>query len=455
MKMGIDNTDHPLATSSDSDRNLPKPAGTPDLDGMTILRFVRGYASGAGLEYDVAMINRALCERHSLHVLQIHLARPGDALEIVEERLGRGKVTRIPLLCDIVPVGEPKRQRHHAMRLLTWCRNAIRDHVLFSRLVEPWVLDVARVRRPQPRKGDVIGVGAKMCELLNMYRVDLIMIHAAGGSDVWEVINEARRAKIPAAIQLHFANERFKNFSVRVQAVRVAGVSGVSDIAVPSYLAGRFVSLFTGLDTAFYCRDRAGDFGRRFNHPVLFLPARIVPTKGHDDLIKIVLILRQLGTAADVVFAGRADQPEYENSLRRRIAAMGLKDCFHFAGMLNQEQLRNMYGVCTVVTFPTYHQEGLPRVLLEALSMNVPVVVYDSGGSQAGMIAGRTGFLIRKGDIEGFAVAVNRLLREPALAATMGSAGRRFVEERFSLEALARRHEEFYHHVILSQRAVG
>ncbi len=412
-------------------------------DGTTLLRFVRGYATGAGLEYDVAMINRALCERHEIHIIQIHMARPGESLEPQEFQIGRGRVTTIPLLREILPVTHAKESNNKLKSYFRFCKHWVRDNILFNPLTESWTIQSAYRKQPTQKPGDVPGLGIKIREILNAKKVTMLLIHAGGGSDTWEAIHEARRLGLPTAMQLHFANERFRDYSVRVQVAQVDGIGGVSDVDVPTYLISRFTNLLTAIDLDFFSRRKAPFISRRFTRPTLILPARIVPTKGHDDLVDAVNILSTWGLAVDVIFAGRADQPEYENSLRQRISAANLEDSFHFLGLLNPEQLRDLYTTCHVLAFPTYHQEGLPRILLEAQAMELPVVVYNSGGSRAGMVPGKTGFLIEPGDVNGFADAIRRLVMDPDLANSYAKAGRIFVESNFGLDALADRHERF------------
>jgi glycosyltransferase involved in cell wall biosynthesis len=198
------------------------------------------------------------------------------------------------------------------------------------------------------------------------------------------------------------------------------------------------------VDVEFFSRPRARPWDRKFNRPLIVLPARIVPTKGHDDLVDAVRRLAGQGIAVDVAFAGRADQPEYEAAIRRRISEFRMDDSFHFLGLLEPARLRDLYAVSSVLAFPTYHGEGLPRILLEAQAMQLPVVVYDTGGSRAALVPGETGALIKTGDREGFANAIASLISSPAQARTWGEAGRRFILGNFTAPALAVRHERFY-----------
>lgn len=85
--------------------------------------------------------------------------------------------------------------------------------------------------------------------------------------------------------------------------------------------------------------------------------------------------------------------------------------------------------------------------------MKVPPVVYNVGGTSAAVLDGLTGFLVKKRDIAGFVEAVAKLLTSESLRRQMGEAGRRFLEEHFSLPSLAKRHEEYYLRVINAANA--
>jgi len=162
------------------------------------------------------------------------------------------------------------------------------------------------------------------------------------------------------------------------------------------------------------------------------------------DLVEAAAAVQGAGLQFAIGFAGRVESGSFVDELRSRIAALGLTPHVHFLGELSIEKLRDWYGASAVVAFPTYHHEGLGRVSLEAQAMHVPVVAYGTGGVAEGIDSGRTGYVVRKGDIVSLNSRLQELLADPEKRKKMGEAGRRWVEERFSLEALARRHEDFY-----------
>ena len=188
--------------------------------------------------------------------------------------------------------------------------------------------------------------------------------------------------------------------------------------------------------------------------PLAHSPAvPVLPVKGQADLIAVAGALRRRGLDFDIAFAGRVDTPAFMDDLRLRIHTEGLQGRVEFLGPVGPEQLRDWYAAASVVAFPTYHDEGLPRIALEAQAMMAPLVVYDAGGTSDGLQNERTGFLVRRGDRSRFEECLALLLQSPSLRHRMGNAGRRLVEERFTLAALADRHARFYLDVLAASLA--
>jgi glycosyltransferase involved in cell wall biosynthesis len=80
-------------------------------------------------------------------------------------------------------------------------------------------------------------------------------------------------------------------------------------------------------------------------------------------------------------------------------------------------------------------KEGLPRVVLEAMLADKPVVGSDVTGTRELIVNEETGLLYAYGDVPALTAALRRLLSDPVLRQTMGEAGRRRVEVGFSIDA--------------------
>ena len=87
----------------------------------------------------------------------------------------------------------------------------------------------------------------------------------------------------------------------------------------------------------------------------------------------------------------------------------------------------------TIVCLPSY-REGLPKALLEAAAMARPIVATDVPGCREIVIHGENGLLVPARDSLALADALLRLIESPELCRKFGAAGRKMVEDAFSIE---------------------
>lgn len=429
------------------------PAGSSQpgpLDGRTIVRFAHAFETGGGVERYLDDLDRSLLARNAATIIRLYIGDNSKGMETHTEPIGRGSLVKIPLQ---LPAGEilqvPSESESSG---IPWKR-AVRDWVLYNPMI--WELftkrRLASYRIPR-RPGQAIGAGHAVAELMVQHRVDLIILHFSGGADADEIVWEARRAGVPFAVLNHFSNDGFLNLSIRKHTMLASGVAGVSGIGLPKYVRRAFCNLSDGIDTDFFLPSKACPPQGAPAVPLILLPARVVRSKGHLDLLKVAATLRQARIEFAIGFAGRADSLSFTDELRCAIDQYELANHVQFLGELSVERLRDWYGASAVVSFPTYHHEGLPRVSLEAQAMQVPIVAYATGGVAEGIRSGETGYLLKTGDIEGLGLRLRELLADAGKRKKMGEAARRWVVDRFSLRALVKRHEQFCLRIIASRR---
>ena len=87
----------------------------------------------------------------------------------------------------------------------------------------------------------------------------------------------------------------------------------------------------------------------------------------------------------------------------------------------------HVFEVIDVLVLASLHKEGLPNVLLEALSMGVPVVSSRLAGTPEVVLDGETGLLVEPGDIDELAAAIERLGTDRTSCQRMGAAGRELM----------------------------
>ena len=92
--------------------------------------------------------------------------------------------------------------------------------------------------------------------------------------------------------------------------------------------------------------------------------------------------------------------------------------------------------------------EGISNTILEAMACGLPVVATDVGGNAELVDAGRTGCLVRAGDVDQLAAALISVAGDPEAARKWGQAGRERVERHFSLQSMVASYQRVYDEVL-------
>lgn len=175
--------------------------------------------------------------------------------------------------------------------------------------------------------------------------------------------------------------------------------------------------------------------------------ANLRPEKGLDDLLRAAaLVSREISEVRFVIWGDGGHRRPLE-ALARELGVDGLVTFpGHTAAV--QDALREI----GIFVFPPRLNEGFSNALLEALAVGLPVVATRVGGNAELVEDERTGLLVPPGDPSALAVAVLRLLREPALAAALAERGRQRVRAQFGIEQMLARIDALYDRS-LSRRA--
>ncbi|MGW4650310.1 glycosyltransferase family 4 protein [Kitasatospora sp. NPDC004289] len=216
--------------------------------------------------------------------------------------------------------------------------------------------------------------------------------------------------------------------------------------AVGPAAAARMVQLPPGVDEGTFRPDSGGDAVRAAlgltDRPVVVCVSRLVPRKGQDTLIAALpQILRDV---PDAVLLIVGDGP-YRGELEKLAERTGVAASVRFTGAVPWSELPAHYGAGDVFAMPCRTRrggldvEGLGIVYLEASATGLPVVAGDSGGAPDAVLEGETGYVVPGGSPAAAAERIVRLLKDPQLRATMGEAGRRWVERSWRWDLLAGR----------------
>jgi glycosyltransferase involved in cell wall biosynthesis len=170
------------------------------------------------------------------------------------------------------------------------------------------------------------------------------------------------------------------------------------------------------IDTKRFCRDKI----------VIGIIARLIQRKGHIILFKSVQKLREKYNLEIHVIG---DGPNRE-SLERAVREMGLHNAVIFWG--DRRDIPERMRELDIFVLPSFY-EGFPVTILEALSSGVPVIASAVDGIPEIIEDGANGLMVRPGDSDALATAIESVIVDESLRNTVKENGRRVVEEKFTV----------------------
>lgn len=217
---------------------------------------------------------------------------------------------------------------------------------------------------------------------------------------------------------------------------RVICVSqGVADSLVRQGMEkGKCVTVFNGIDGKQPLPDPApvrAALGVGAEEILIGTVGSLVARKGVNDLLSAAAALRErIGETRAFKIVVVGDGPERQQ-LESQARDLGLGKRVVFAGF---QKVPLPFIAAMDIFVLASAREGLPRVILEAMFLQKPVVASDVVGSRELVRHGASGLLFPYRDASALADGLLTLIRDPALRAQMGQRGREIVLSEYSIE---------------------
>lgn len=271
-------------------------------------------------------------------------------------------------------------------------------------------------------------------------------------------------AELPLVITKHnlkvFARLPGAAFVARWTAQRASAVIAVSESVKAlsdrtgcSAAAGRAVTIHNAVDLAPYdgrFHERSREIRRQWGvgeqEVVIGTVGRLLPVKAIHVLLRAFgARLKEAARSARVVVVGRGP---LRGDLERLARSLGIGDKVVFAGF--REDIPAVMGAFDIFAL-TSDSEGFPISLLEAMAAGRPVVATRVGGVPELVIDGTTGKLAPPGDPGAVAEAL-AFFEDASNRQAFGAAGRRRVEDGYSLDRMLEETLMVYRDCLLVKR---
>ncbi|MBD0335973.1 MAG: glycosyltransferase family 4 protein [Cyanobacteria bacterium Co-bin13] len=165
----------------------------------------------------------------------------------------------------------------------------------------------------------------------------------------------------------------------------------------------------------------------------VFSCGRLNPCKGYEYLIRSISILRSEGLDVRLDIAGEDEQggTGYRQELEKLICALDLQGSVTLLGAVSEEGVKQCLKKTHVFVLASL-EEPLGVATMEAMAMNVPVVVTNAGGVPELVDDGENGILVPPRSSDAIAQALLRISKNQKLAVKLGQAAREKVAQSFS-----------------------
>ncbi len=164
---------------------------------------------------------------------------------------------------------------------------------------------------------------------------------------------------------------------------------------------------------------------------------RLTAVKGQDVLIRAVYELKQAGEDVFLVILGEGERRGDLEQMAYRLEVSGN---IRFLGW--RPGVAAVMASFDIFCLPSLN-EGMGKVVVEAMAMGLPVVASDVGGIRDLVRNGENGLLVLPGDAKALAGALAILCRDPEKRRLMGATGRQ-AAPLYSVEAMTKKIELLY-----------
>ena len=278
--------------------------------------------------------------------------------------------------------------------------------------------------------------------LVRRHQPDLLLVEF--GFHALRVMEAAAECQIPLVV--HFRGSDLSAWTkFGAQKMRYRRLMRIASGAIVKSQPMRQTLLDLGMESERILISASGANEKLFHSsapgsapPVFLAVGRFVAKKGSLFTIRAFAQLVAQYPRADVALWMVGEGP-LQQQAKALVRELGLEAVVRFWGAQSQQKvaelMREARGfVQHSVVAPDGDSEGNPVAVMEAQLSGLPVVATRHAGIPEVVRHGESGWLVAEADVVGMAEGMQRLVEDPGLAQRWGEAGRRRIQERFTID---------------------
>ncbi len=205
----------------------------------------------------------------------------------------------------------------------------------------------------------------------------------------------------------------------------------------------KIVTIHSGVEIDRYMKaevnveEKRRSLGLNPNALVVGTVGWLLPIKGPIHLLNAMAHIWRNHPEIRLVFVGKG---ELEGKLRAEASRMGVSERVTFLGW--RDDIPEIMQILDIFVLPSLN-EGMGRVLVEAMAAGRPVVASRVGGILDLVEHKKNGFLVGPGDVNGTSLAIKRLLIDRKMRDEMGRMGRAMAQN-FTVKGMVKKIDALY-----------
>jgi len=179
--------------------------------------------------------------------------------------------------------------------------------------------------------------------------------------------------------------------------------------------------------------------------PIVILASRMLIDKGIHEFVKAARIIKEKHIDAQFILVGMTDTENHSAISEIELQQWQQEGIIEWWG--HRDNVVEILRKSTIACLPSY-REGMPKFLLEAASVGLPIVTTDVPGCREVVINNENGYLVPPKNSEALASAIEKLLSDKTLRRKMGKKGRELVEREFDIEKVVEQIVSLYKRIL-------
>lgn len=184
------------------------------------------------------------------------------------------------------------------------------------------------------------------------------------------------------------------------------------------------------------------------SNPYILSVGHLERRKRHQDAVRALALATSGILDLNLLIAGEFYDPHYFEELKSLAAELGVDHRVQFLGV-RSDIISLMQGASALLLCS--ESEAFGWVVVEAMSVGLPVISSAADGPKEIITNGHTGFLVPIGDVAGYAAALNQVIYDPEQARSMAQNASDLVSEKYSARGMALQYADLYRELVGSR----